>query len=189
DFNNSYLKSTVDKLKINAYCVNESGERLQLFIIDENSIDLSALNDDLMVSTKAAYESQFKRCTSFVNNAIKRHLNDEIQDSSPVRPLVSIISSSEGIQQFDVVEIFLITLTTTVSLRGATPQPSRIEFDDEEISVSYLKDRDRHKKNLLIKKRIIDLNFLYNVVISQGNREALIVDFKKMFGEPLYAIK
>src|SRR5690606_9126643 len=101
DFNNSYLKSTVDKLKINAYCVNESGERLQLFIIDENSIDLSALNDDLMVSTKAAYESQFKRCTSFVNNAIKRHLNDEIQDSSPVRPLVSIISSSEGIQQFD----------------------------------------------------------------------------------------
>jgi len=189
DFNNSYLKSTGDKLKINAYCVNESGERLQLFIIDENSIDLSALNDDLMVSTKAAYESQFKRCTSFVNNAIKRHLNDEIQDSSPVRPLVSIISSSEGIQQFDVVEIFLITLTTTVSLRGAAPQPSRIEFDDEEISVSYLKDRDRQKKNLLIKKRIIDLNFLYNVVISQGNREALIVDFEKMFGEPLYAIK
>ena len=68
-----------------------------------------------MVSTKASYESQFKRCTNFHNKAIKGHLNDEIQDSSPVRPLVSNVSSSQGTQQFDVVEIFLITLTSTVS--------------------------------------------------------------------------
>ena len=189
DFTNSYFKSTADKLKVNAYSINESGERLQLFLIDEKSISLSASNDDLMVSTKASYESQFKKCTSFLNKAVKGHLNDEIQDSSPVRPLVSNISSSQGAQQFDVVEIFLISLTSTVSLRGAKPQPNRIEFDDEEIVVSFPKNRERHKKNILIKKRVIDLNFLYNVLISQGNREALIVDFEKMFGEPLYAIK
>lgn len=189
DFTNSYLKLSADKLKVNAYSINESGERLQLFIIDENSINLSASNEDLMVSTKAAYESEFKRCTSFLNKALKGHLNDEIQDSSPVRPLVSIISSSQGAEQFDVVEIFLVSLTSTVSLRGLTPQPSRIEFDDEKILISFQKNRERQKKDLLIKKRIIDLNFLYNVIVSQGNREALIVDFEKMFGESLYAIK
>jgi len=189
DFTNSYFISKADRLKVNAYSINESGERLQLFIIDENSISLSASNTDLMVSTKSVYENQFKRCTSFLNKAMKGHLNDEIQDSSPVRPLVSNISSSEGTQQFDVVEIFLISLTSTVSLRGANPQPNRIEFDDDEIVVSFQKNKIRHKKGLIIKKRIIDLNFLYNVLISQGNREALIVDFEKMFGEPLYAIK
>lgn len=189
DFTNSYFKSTADKLKINAYSINESGERLQLFIINENSIDLSASPKDLMISTKASYESQFKRCTSFHNKAIKGHLNDEIQDSSPVRPLLSNISSSIGAQQFDVVEIFLITLTATVSLRGATPQPNRIEFDDEEIFITYQKNREREKKELIIKKRIIDLNFLYNVLISQGSREVLTVNFEKTFGNPLYAIK
>jgi hypothetical protein len=175
--------------EVNAYSINESGERLQLYLIDENSINLSASNDELMVSTKPVYESQFKRCTSFINKAIKGHLNDEIQDSSPVRPLVSSLSSSEGAQQFDVVEIFLISLTSTVSLRGATPQPNRIEFDDEEMVVTFQKNRERHKKNLIIKKRIIDLNFLYNVLVSQGSREALVVDFEKMFGESLFAIK
>ena len=189
DFTNSYFKSTADKLKVNAYSINESGERLQLYLIDENSINLSASNDELMVSTKPVYESQFKRCTSFINKAIKGHLNDEIQDSSPVRPLVSSISSSEGAQQFDVVEIFLISLTSTVSLRGATPQPNRIEFDDEEMVVTFQKNRERYKKNLIIKKRIIDLNFLYNVLVSQGSREALVVDFEKMFGKSLFAIK
>jgi hypothetical protein len=190
DFTNSYFKSTADKLKINAYSINESGERLQLFMIDENSINLSASEKDLMVSTKASYESQFKRCTSFHNKAIKGHLNDEIQDSSPVRPLVSSISSSKGAEQFDVVEIFLISLTSTVSLRGATPQPNRIEFDDEEIVITYQKNnRERQKKELIIKKRIIDLNFLYNVLISQGSREALTVDFVKLFGESINAIK
>jgi hypothetical protein len=189
DFTNSYFKSTADKLKINAYSINESGERLQLFMIDENSINLSATSKELMVSTKADYEKQFKRCTNFHNKAIKGHLNEEIQDSSPVRPLVSNISSSQGAQQFDVVEIFLITLTSTVSFKGASPQPNRIEFDDEETVITYSKNKKRHKKDLIIKKRIIDLNFLYNVLISQGSREALTVDFEKTFGNPLDAIK
>ena len=189
DYTNSYFKSVVDKLKVNAYSINESGERLQLFLIDENSINLSATSDQLMVSTKASYESQFKRCTNFHNKAIKGHLNDEIQDSSPVRPLVSNISSSQGTQQFDVVEIFLITLTSTVSRMGATPQPNRIDFSDQQITVSYPKDGSRIEKELIVKRRIIDLNFLYNVLISQGSREALTVDFVKTFGNPISAIK
>ncbi|MFT6441736.1 MAG: hypothetical protein ACI8Q1_001175 [Parvicella sp.] len=189
DYNNAYFKSNADKLKINAYCVNESGERLQLFFIDENSIDLSATEKELLVSTKSSYDSQFKRCMNFLNKAIKGHLNDEIQDSSPVRPLVSQIASSAGAEQFDVIEIFLISTTATVSLRGPEPQPNRIDFDDEDLKISYTKNREKKSKTLLIKKRLIDLNFLYNVIISQGNREALIVDFIKMFGNPIPAIR
>jgi len=189
DFNNSYLKSTVDKMKINAYCVNESGERLQIFIIDETSIDLTKANSELQISLKAHYDSQFKRGTTFITKAVKGHLNDEIQDSHPARALISHISSSEGLQQFDVIEIFLISTTATVSLQGHTPQPKRIDFESENIKVSYTSNRERINKEILVKKRLIDLNFLFNVLISQGNREALEVDFEMMFGAAIPAIK
>lgn len=188
DYNSSYFKLT-DKMKINAYCVNESGERLQLFLVDESSIDLTAKKKDLQISTKASYDAQFKRGTSFINNAIKGHLNDEIQDSSPARALISQISSSNGADQFDVIELFLISATATVSLQGAKPQPKRIEFENEGITISYSKNKEQKSKTFLIKKRLIDLNFLYNIIISQGNREALKVDFEDMFGYSLQAIK
>jgi hypothetical protein len=189
DANGSYFKSSADKMKINAYCVNESGERLQLFMINESSIDLSAKNKDLQISLKSFYDTQFKRGTNFVNKAIKGHLNDEIQDSNPARALISKMSSSEGADQFDVVELFLISTTATVSLQGSHPQPKRIEFDSEELTITYNKNRERKEKTILLKKRLIDLNFLHNVLISQGNREALVVDFEKMFGAPLKAIQ
>jgi hypothetical protein len=187
DYNSSYFKSIADKMKVNAYCVNESGERLQLFMIDESSISLSAKRKDLQVSTKASYDSQFKRGTNFINSAIKGHLNDEIQDSSPARALISQISSSNGADQFDVIELFLISATATVSLQGAKPQPKRLEFENEGITINYTKNKERKNKTFLIKKRLVDLNFLYNIIISQGNREALKVDFENMFGHSLQA--
>ena len=189
DFTNSYFISIADRLKVNAYSVNESGERLQLYIIDEKSIDLTTSKNDLMISTKSYYDTQFKRCINFHNNAIKNYLSEDIQDSSPARPLISKISSSEGADQFDVLEIFLITLSSTVSLQGQSPQPKRIEFEDEEKTITFTKNREKQRKQLLIKKRIIDLNFLFSVLISQGGREALTVNFEKKFNNPLNSIK
>jgi hypothetical protein len=189
DANGSYFKSAADNLKINAYCVNESGERLQLFMINESSMDLSAKNEDVQISAKSQYDSQFKRGVDFINQAIKGYLNEEIQDSNPARALISQMSSSAGADQFDVIELFLISATASVNSRTATLQPLRFEFNNEEIAITYTKDRDKKGKTLLIKKRLIDLNFLHNVLISQGNREALEVDFEKMFGSPLNAIQ
>jgi len=186
DANNSYIKSTPDNLKINAYCVNESGERLQLFLVNEDSIDLTAKFDDLKITKKSIYDKQFKRGLTFINKAIKGHLNDEIQDSSPARALISQISSSTGADQFDVIELFLISTTASITAKGS---PKRFEFDSEEINISYTKDREKKKKNILIKKRLIDLNFLHNVLISQGNREVLKIDFEKMFGSSIACIK
>jgi hypothetical protein len=189
EISNSYILSSSDLYKVNAYQVNDSGERLQIFIVNEDSIDLSKGNKELLVSQKSEYENQFKRVTRFINKAIKGHLNDEIQDSDPSRPLITHLSSSEGAHQFDVVEIFLISATATVSLSGAQPAPKRIDFEDEELKISYTRNRKKFSKDLLIKKRLVDLNFLYNVLISEGNREALVIDFDKSFGSNIQAIK
>lgn len=189
DYNPSYFISLPENLKINAYCVNESGERLQLFLINENSINLAAREDALTISLKSTYENQFKRGVNFIKKAVKGHLNDEIQDSDPARALISSVSSSEGTAQFDVYEIFLISATATVSLQGTEPQPKRIEFEDENVIVNFSKNRERVRKEITIQKKLIDLNYLYNIIISQGNREALTINFNDISGYPIQAIK
>ncbi len=189
DWNDSYFLNPAENLKINGYTVNESSERLQLFIVDEVSIDLTASDKELQISTKGYYDNQFKRVTRFLNKAIKGYLNDEVQDGDPIRPLLSQLSSSSGAEQFDVIEIFLISATATTETRGTLPQPKRIDFEDENISVSFTKNRERVKKELLIIKKLVDLNFLYDVLISQGNREALVIDFESLFDYKIEVIK
>ena len=65
DYNESYYKHEADNLKINAYVVNESGERLQLFMVNESSINEVASDEELQISSRLDYESQFKRVTRF----------------------------------------------------------------------------------------------------------------------------
>lgn len=187
--NESYYKYDSEKLKINGYLVNESGERLQLFILNEDSINITQNDEDLKVSQKSYYDSHFNRATKFLNKAIKRHFDDEIQDSSPVKALISQISSSNGIDQFDVVEIFLISATATVATRGNTSQPKRFEFDDDTLKISFAKKSENVSKEILIIKRLIDLNFLYSVLISQGNREPLTINFENSFEDKIEVIK
>ena len=189
DWNDSYFLNPSENLKLNGYTVNESSERLQLFIINEKSIEINASENDLQISTKSQYDYQFKRATKFLNKAIKGYLNDEVQDADPIRPLISQLSSSAGAEQFDVVEIFLISATATTETRGTIPQPKRIDFEDETITISYTKNRERIKKDLLIIKKLIDLNFLYDIMISQGNREALCIDFENLFNYKIEVIK
>lgn len=189
DWNESYFLNTAENLKLNGYTVNESSERLQLFIVDESSIDLTLSDKDLQVSTKSHYDNQFKRVTKFLNKAIKGYLNDDVQDADPIRPLLSQLSSAIGAEQFDVIEIFLVSATATTENRGTMPQPKRIEFEDENISVGFTRNRERVNKELLIIKKLVDLNFLYDILISQGNREALVIDFENLFDYKIEVIK
>ncbi|MBM3454216.1 MAG: AIPR family protein [Bacteroidetes bacterium] len=189
DWNESYYLNPAENFKINGYVINESSERLQLFIVDETSIDLTTSEKDLQISTKIHYDNQFKRVTKFLNGAIKGYLNDEVQDADPIRPLLTQLSSHAGAEQFDVIEIFLISISATIENRGTIPQPKRIEFEDENISVSYPKNRERVKKELIIKKRLIDLNFLHDVLLSQGNRGTLIIEFDKKYKYKIEVIK
>jgi hypothetical protein len=189
DWNDSYFMSTAENLKLNGYTVNESSERLQLFIVDESSIDVTLPDKDLQISTKSQYDNQFKRATKFLNKALKGHLNEDVQDADPIRPLLSQLSSSIGADQFDVIEIFLISATATIESRGTFPTPKRIDFEDEIISVGFTKNRTSVSKDLLIIKKLIDLNFLYDVLISQGNRESLVIDFENLFNHKIEVLK
>lgn len=188
DWNESYYLNSIDNLKLNGYTVNESSERLQVFIVDESSIDLTSTDKDLLISSKIHYDNQFKRVTKFLNKALKGYLNDEIQDADPIRPLVSQVSSISGKEQFDVVEIFLVSATATIESRGSTPQPKRIDFEDENMAIGFTRKTEKVNKELLIIKRLIDLNFLYDVLISQGNRESLVIDFEKLFNYKIEVI-
>ena len=189
EWNDTGFLSDTDKLKVNGYLINESEERLQLIILNEASIDIKVSDADLQISQKAYYEAQFSRTTRFLKKAINGHLNESLQDSDPVNALVAHLSSSEGADQFDVVDIFLISATATVETRGSIPQPKGLEFDNENLAVTYTKDRQRQSKEILIVKRLIDLNFLYDILISQGNREILTVNFESIFDAPIKAIK
>lgn len=189
DYNDCFHNGKSDNSKINGYVINESGERLQIFIVDETSIDLNVNEDDLLVSQKSYYDQQFNRAVKFVNKSIKRHLDDDLQDSSPAKPLVNFLSSTIGLEQIDVIEIFLISTAISVEKRGAEPQPKKIEFDDDTINVKYTKGKDVFSKSISIFKRLIDLNFIYNVLISQGNREVLVINFENLYSGDIHLIK
>ncbi len=188
NYTESYFLYNPDKIKINGYSINESGERLQLYIVNEESI-ISDDQNDLNISLKSYYENHFNRVIKFIKYAIDGKLNEELQDADSIKVLTSLLSSSDGIDQFDVIHIFLISATATIETRGSIPQPKQIEFDKETIKVNFKKDRVKSTKEISISKKLIDMNFLYNILISQGNREPLTVDFEKLFNYKIEAIK
>src|SRR5574343_322288 len=188
DFTETYYSTEIDgsPIKINGYIINDSGERLQIFILNDESISLDSIN--LEISLKEYYDGIFKKATNFTNKAIKGHLND-IQDIGAINALINQMSSSLGADQFDVVEIFLVTATATVTGSGSIVQPKRMDFKDEKVKIKYTKNRESIEKEILILKRLVDLNFLYSVLISQGNREALTINFEEQFDFKIEAIK
>lgn len=184
NFNEAPFTLEEEKLKINGYVVNESGERLQVFIVNEDSVIPGTKNSSLEIAQKSYYENHFARCQKFISKATKGHLADKAQDSSSVQALISYLASSEGGFQFDVVEIFLISATATVETRGESPQPKKLQFEDEGIKIGFHRGKDKINKEILVIKRLIDLNFMFSVVVSTGNREALVIDFEKDFKHP-----
>jgi len=188
DFTETYYSTEIDgsQVKINGYIINDSAERLQLFILNNESTDLNSKN--LEISLKEYYDSIFKKAINFTNKAIKGHLND-IQDIGAINALINQMSSSLGADQFDVVEIFLVSATATVSISGSSAQPKRMDFKDEKVKIRYTKNRETIEKEILILKKLVDLNFIYSVLISQGNREALTINFEEQFDFKIEAIK
>lgn len=190
DITPSYFSPGHDNIKINAYTVNESKERLQLFIIDESSLDETTSVEDLCVSLKADYERQFKKAVKFLNLSVRGTLSDKVQDSDGVvKSLIAKINSDEGLDQFDVIEIFLLTLTATVSNKGESIQSRKIHFEDDFLKVKYVKNNVSITKDILILKKVIDLNFLASVIESRGNREPLTINFARDFKKRIEVIQ
>lgn len=189
DFTEAYFIEEADALKLNGYAVNETQERLQLFLVDEMFVEEGIEDDSVLLSDKNHYEKQFKRAARFVRSAVDGSLFGKIQDSDPSKALVSQLASPEGVKQFDVIEIFLVTLSGTVSRKGKELKPRDIHFDKETMRVSQRTDQNFSKKEILILRRVIDLNFLHAVIESRGNREPLTIDFMRDFNTRLEVIQ
>lgn len=189
DFNESYFVWEIDDLKLNGYAINETQERLQLFVVDESFTSEALAEEEILVSEREHYDRQFKRATRFVRAAYDASLSAKVQDSDPTKVLAAKLSSPDGVKQFDVVEVFLVTLSATVSKKGRELQLRDIHFDKEKLIVTQRVGGTSTKKELLLLRRVIDLNFLHSVQVSKGNREPLIIDFERDFGTKIEVIQ
>ncbi|MEM5533452.1 AIPR family protein [Pseudoalteromonas arctica] len=187
DFTPCYYNPLYSEQKLNGFTQNSSGERLQLFIIEDESIHTDE-ESELLISQRADYDKHFKKVERFLSSSFKGELKDR-QDSDGIRPLVSKITSNEGVQQFDVFEIFLISLSATVSRRGDEVTPKRMYFKEETKTFKYKDEGESKAKDFSIVKHIIDLNFISNVIASEGNSAPLKVVFKDLIDTKIEVIK
>ncbi len=176
--------------KINAFKLNDTGERLQIFIINEKSTKFDTKDQDLAVSIKKTYDDCFLKANKFVKSSINGYFNSEnlIQDGDPLGVLNSILSTSE-IEQIDVIEIFLISFTASISNKGAQPDPREFSFADEQIDTTYTKEKQKYSKSILVVKRLIDLNYLYTISLANGKGLEVNVDFEEYFGKQIEVLR
>jgi hypothetical protein len=177
------------KYSILGYSENESGERLQIFLVDSDSVSLSSSYDSVIHSKKDHHSSLFRSGLDFVKKSIKRHLDNELQDSDPLGVLYQKLGSSAYIDQIDVIELILISATVSVESRGKEQSPKRFLFDDENSSVSFVRNRENISKNILIQYKLVDIAYLYQVSISQGNSDPLKISFQETFGTDVEVLK
>jgi len=178
-----------EEMQLNGYAINGSGERLQLFIVDERFMNESMVTEKLYISQKSEYESQLKRVERLIKKAFNGKLFDSLQDSSQLKVLASHLESIEGIEKFDVIEIFLVSLSASVSLRGKIVQPNKMYFKKSNLTRTYQTKGVKKSKEILLLKHVIDLGFLFDIMVSRGHRETLTIEFKKSFNYPIEAIK
>ena len=189
EFNESFLISSSEGLKLNSYSVSETGERLQLVLVDESTIKENVEDEEILVSERSVYEGQLNRGVKFLKSAIKGGVKGQLQDSDPCMALVNKLSLASGLAHFDVVEIFLISLTATVSFKASVPQPKTLHFKDDFLSVKLSQGEESVERKILVKRRVIDANFLTNALDSRGRGEPLEVRFKDDFLSEIEVIK
>ena len=171
------------------YNENESGERLQLFIVDQDSISLSKKKNDLIQSRKDSHNSHFKLAMEFVKKSMKGHTDELIQDSDPLAVLANQLFSSSFIDKIDVIEIILFSATIAAETRGKELDVKKFEFDDSSVTAKFTKNRQQEKKEIDIYIKLVDLGYLYSVSTALGNADPLKVSFKDVFGSSIEVLK
>jgi hypothetical protein len=189
DYTYTYFVYETENIKLNGYAVNESGERLQLFIVDESTSKSIVSVDELMISNNENYNYQFKRVSKLIMEIFKEQMGIQIQDADPIKTLIAKMRSSEGVEQFDVIEIFLISFTVPVTTLGPNSQPRRINYKEEKMKVSFTIGSICKTKEIIILKSLVDLNYIFDMQNTKGNRELLIINFDATFHYPIEVIK
>lgn len=171
------------------YWENESGERLQLFLVDADSISFSATREDIIETRKNRYASLFKTGQEFVKKSINRYLTDVLQDSDPLALLSQNLGSSKYVEQIDVIEIILVSATVGIESRGSDDNFKKFPFEDVELKVSFSRNREKFHKEILIQRKLIDIKYLYDVEYAAGNAYPLEVSFINTFGHEIEVLK
>ena len=189
DFNDVYFRSGENETKINGYAINESQERLQIFLVSEFFTREELSESEILVSEKSSYEKQFKRAVRFIRESLTGTQIDKMQLSDPARKLAVYLNTDKGIYDIDAIEIFLISLSATVSKRGHEIQPREVNFPSTTLSVNHKVASETKTKEILLLQKEIDLNFLQAVFESRGNRQPLEIDFDRDFGSRLEVLQ
>lgn len=183
---NSYVESTSSKsfYKLNSYNWSETGERLQLFVVDEQGLFSSSENS--LQSTQEYYNSLFKLTENFIQFAFKRRLQN-IPDIGTINTLVNFMGSYEGVETIDTIDIFLISPSITYQKAGAGENLKDFDFKDITIPLKYskksetrLNQYDEFKKDINIYRHLININYLYKNFLATGNKSDLNIDFKDL---------
>ena len=61
DFNDTFFKLNEPSTKLNGYAINESQERLQIFLVAEDFTREDLEQEDALIYEKGVYEKQLKR--------------------------------------------------------------------------------------------------------------------------------
>lgn len=186
----SYYIDSEENSKLNGYTYNSSGERLQVFLVNEDLAKLNLKHEELLISQRNEYLNQFKRVERIIKKAFKGSLSNQIQDSDPLKVLSVYLESLDGFKQVDVIEIFLISLSVSTSFKGKEPQPITFEhFHSEDIKRTLSINNETYQKDVVIQRKLIDLNYLYDMMISRKRKDVLTINFQKSFGYSIETIK
>lgn len=183
EYSTSYIADPHERIKINGFQINESGERLCVFVVDEGHISDDGM-DEHICTHRADYESQFSRGIKTVKLALSGKFQNK-QLSDPIGLFSNTLQSDKAFEEIDVVEVVLITLTSTCSNYQGEISPKSMYFPEEHLKIA----RNSTEKELLVVKTIVDLNFIHEIINSRGNNLPLVVNFKKTFGRDIKVIE
>ena len=123
---------------LDGYSINESGERLQLFVVDENSLAESLSEEEIFFSERSKFVKIFDNTSKYILRAFKGLEIENSQDSDPAKVLMTFLSENDAKVKFDVVEIFLISLTATVVRQIDGLHPQDIYFSEDKFPIKYV---------------------------------------------------
>ncbi|PSL34882.1 AIPR family protein [Chitinophaga ginsengisoli] len=170
EMSESFFQREKEKVEIDGYMINETQERLQLFLSD-----LVLPEGDLLIARKEYYTSLFAKASNFFIKAVK-HQFENVQSSDPAAVIIKSLETPEFQDQIDVVEIFLISNTISVERRGNLSLRN-VSFPDETIQVSYTLKKEKKSKSFKLKYQLINLNRIYSYEMAKGNPEPIVINF------------
>jgi len=167
----AFYKQEKENVEVDAYFINDTGERLQLFL---SNLVLPG-QDDIHISRKDYYDTLFSKSKNFFTKSVRNYLT-EVQLGDPASVIIKSLESSDFQDQIDVVEIFLISNTISYETRGSQ-SPKVFTFADEDLNINYTLKGVRKSKTFKIKYQLIDLAKIYNFELSEGSSEPIVINF------------